>query len=345
MNYLARCIAFLSLGCILLGPLYAMEQTRLAKKVTKDDLLGLISEGSLDEATTKFAQKILDKVFECAPRAFGSSDGTWFVYSIHPEILSDLMRSCVGKTVLEIAGASGENALCIGLAGAEKVYLNDCAVPVLKEFERSLQRLPKELQKKFQCVPGDCFEVFNNPEYTGLFDVIYARNIFQYVLGEKRERFIALVSRLLKPGGRLVLTVTSTNVSYRVQDTHNKIPEGEPYVFLLRTPMIMYQDGRDPVSLFNEFTALSDIQDIDLMHKNFHYRSTITFLAKGMELDEGYRSLSQENQRRVLRAAQALVKEHGASYLCQNGVKINNLTYTTVVYTQNTLNKHFPTLT
>ncbi|HSF71019.1 MAG TPA: hypothetical protein VLA25_01920, partial [Methylotenera sp.] len=41
------------------------------------------------------------------------------------EVLAYMMRVGPGKTVLEIAGASGENAIMMAFAGAAKVYMND----------------------------------------------------------------------------------------------------------------------------------------------------------------------------------------------------------------------------
>lgn len=69
--------------------------------------------------------KILKPVFESKRRGIKNQHKYGQSFPCNPEILCDLMSQAKGKQVLEIAGASGENALLMGLAGAKHVYMND----------------------------------------------------------------------------------------------------------------------------------------------------------------------------------------------------------------------------
>ena len=115
---------------------------------------------------------------------------------INPEVLASLMRYSCGKKVLEVGAASGENSLLIGLAGAE-VWVNDIEHLELREFQKKLARITKKIKKKFHLIKGDCLQVFQGKEYTEKFDVIYARNIFHLFFGDRRDRFIDTMNRLL----------------------------------------------------------------------------------------------------------------------------------------------------
>jgi len=166
------------------------------KVVSKSELRSLIQHQN-DATTMQLIDEILDRGYEGEMREVknaGSVVKCGWAFALNPEILADLMQWCVGKTVLELAGADGDNALCLGLAGAEKVYLNELVEAEVDRFKTKVQRLSSDLQKKFYVLPGDCFEVFKNIKYEGFFDLIYARNILHFFLGEKRGRFIRLLN-------------------------------------------------------------------------------------------------------------------------------------------------------
>ena len=216
----------------------------LFKKVSREVLQALfLPEVKDDDKVMQLVIGQLATVYETKPRFIESKvEGRQhgFAYPVQPESLAHLMRTCKDKNVLELGGARGENGIFIGLAGARHVWINDINGAEVQEAAPTINRLSVALQAKFSLMPGDCFTVFSDAQFDGLFDVILARNLFHFFAGKNRIKFIALVERLLKPGGRLILDVNSAR-----QSGFKEALEADPeaYVFARRIPMCR-QPGR-----------------------------------------------------------------------------------------------------
>lgn len=329
------------------------EEKPEIKRVTKDDLLALISENTQDEKVLEFSRKLLNGFYETAPRFIKSVEkeevslGSLTLvtakdktskygraFPINPEILADLMKQCKGKTVLEIAAANGENSLLLGLAGAEKVYVNDIEPCELDIFARHLQALPEDMQTTFQMVLGDCFTVFEKEEYSEKFDLIYTRNFFHLFAGEKRDQLITLAHRLLKPGGRLVISVNSAQ--YALNDIQILKEHPEAYAFkrqqvLLRTP------GRNvPVNGLGSLEVETDLSIVNPLE--YRFIPVITFPPNEITYHDITKEFPQAWQNTIKTMANGLTRTRETR---KQGVHIDCHRTHIICYTRHTLEKAF----
>jgi hypothetical protein len=211
----------------------------MTKRVSVDKLLSLLPQ---DEQTMSIAKEILSGCYETTARHVNVGDNTTkygYVFPIQPEILYDLMVECKDKVVLELAAASGDNAILIGLAGAKEVHINDNAIPEMKTCMSRISKLPKELRERFKLNGGDCFKMFEDESYSRKFDVIYARNFYHFFLGEKKTILNKLLHRLLKgPDGKLVLSTNSVNTTLRENGVDMAKTHPDSYVFDHMQPIL-----------------------------------------------------------------------------------------------------------
>lgn len=179
------------------------------KKIQKHVLKKLISEAlSEQKEAEKVGHALIDENYESEMRGINTRK-YGMAFPLQPEILFDLGKGINGKRVLEIAGARGENGIILGLMGAKTVDINDIDEVELKHAKDSIEKLPLEIQKKFKVIRGDCFKIFDKKSYDGRYDLIVARNIFHFLKKEKAKEFVALISRLLAPDGKLFLSANS----------------------------------------------------------------------------------------------------------------------------------------
>lgn len=344
---LLACVSLTAL-CLSL-PIIAMDAIKnkaaadiLSQPVTKEDLLKLISRTHADGTTKDVARTALDRIYETKPRYVrcpGNSTKYGWALPCNPEILAEVMTLSKGKKVLELAAASGENALCFGLAGAEEVYVNEMEPAELEDFEKSLKSLPENLQRKFHTVPGDCLEVFADETYTGYFDVIYARHVFHFFLGEKRDAFMRLLGRLLKPGGRLILTVNSVQRLSKIISKRDLQRYPEAYVFARRTPKLRLLDKYFEFSL-GEATPVVDVQGIDPLA--YYHEVAARYSQEGEILfRDGIHHLTPENQQQVITALKQVLTKNNLADLLRDDARVVNHVCHVVAYSQRTIQGPF----
>lgn len=133
-----------------------------------------------------------------------------YVFPLNHELLACAMQSSKGKTVLEIAGASGENAILLGFAGAKNVYLNDINLDEISTFEELRQSLPAEIQKKLHALPGSCLKILQlNPSLAGKIDLILCNNLIHFFDDKEQSAFFSLIKELLTPKGSAIFSANS----------------------------------------------------------------------------------------------------------------------------------------
>ena len=153
------------------------------------------------------AKKVLQPVYEDGRRAIRAHKYGQ-AFPINPEILHVLMEQAPGKSILEIAGASGENSVLMGLSGAKKVYFNDIVPEEVAAFEKTVSTLGSDQQEKFETVPGDCFLLGDRMEPNSV-EIVYAKNVFHFFRESRYEDFFTMVKKVLAPGGLFAMTVNS----------------------------------------------------------------------------------------------------------------------------------------
>ena len=178
----------------------------------------LISEKYLENANS-----ILEKIYEVGLRTIATNNyGAAFTAEI--EILAYLMKISKNKTVLEIAGASGENALMLTLSGAKKVYMNDIDSTENLKFKINTQmHLPKEIQNKIQGLPGDIFKLIKTIK--SKVDIILCRNFIHFLNDDKLSDIFSLLRKKLIKGGKAVFITNSIYSSSGVFEVAQKNPK------------------------------------------------------------------------------------------------------------------------
>ena len=323
----------------------------MIQKRSLEDLLDLTKDLVSNDKDKNTLRKIVEPFYECDPTSIKTGNGKTkygMRFPIHPETLHDLMVDSKGKVVLELAGASGVNALLIGLAGAKSVYLNDIVPEEVAEFIKSVKSFPsEEIQDKFRIVSGDCFESFKNEKYTGMFDVIYMRNFYHFFLGEKKQKLHALLSRLLKKGGKLVFT---TNSSKLIPVSSENL---DSYVFSSKRPMLRLATGNYRITSVAHSLPLSphNCETVDPLEYKFRALLSMQIVGETKiqtRVTGAFMTLDKKSQDEISDFADTLISTGGSFYANGNSHKMsltqNYFEYHecyTVAYSSITLPKQF----
>lgn len=192
-----------------------------------------------------FAHKIIRNNYEREARSIANNTvalGKYgLTYPLHSEVLYSLIDESRKKTVLEIAGAAGENSILLALGGAQAVYLNDIEEAEIKNFEHNQKGLPRPVRDKLHAIQGDFFDLLKlKPDFVEKFDIIYCRNFFHFLKDTEHAKFFDVMDKLLKKDGKVILCVNSL-------DPYNKeIMKNDPFVtrFQLTRGLIYENDPR-----------------------------------------------------------------------------------------------------
>jgi SAM-dependent methyltransferase len=170
---------------------------------TKADVLRLVPPAQI-----KVALDVLRTFYEVNPRNIRNNHKYGQSFPVNAEMLCELMEQAPGAHVLEIAGATGENSILLGLAGADRVYMNDIVPEEVGAFQSHVATLAPDQQSKFVPLVGSCFDLADYIPHHSL-DIILARNIVHLLRPSQYAQFFDVVKLLLKPGGTFAMTVNS----------------------------------------------------------------------------------------------------------------------------------------
>lgn len=289
---------------------------------TPKDLVDLCSEFLTSESEKVELFKIVDKCYEIVPHPIVTSDKTTkygMKFPIHSETLFDIMIEAKGKIVLELAGASGENSLLIGLSGAKDVYVNDLVSDQLAIFKKNVLKFDRK--DVFHVIEGDCFKVFQDEKFTGMFDIIYARNFYHFFLGEQKRQLHKLFDRLLKPAGKLILTTNSSKrLPFESCFSHQQLLSNpDSYVFSTRRPILRGRDGNDRITEAETFPLLPNkCESINPLE--YKFKPLLSFADNKILVTYDFASFSDANQRAIMDFAISLQKTNGI-YIKDNKMK------------------------
>ena len=109
-----------------------------------------------------------------------------FVFHTYPEVMVHL-EDVNGKSILEIAGGDGINAILLLLMGAKQVTVNDLDPTMCSNCQSYINKLSQKMQNKIEVKKGNFFDISIENKY----DMILMRNFFHFLndlqLPEKRS--------------------------------------------------------------------------------------------------------------------------------------------------------------
>jgi SAM-dependent methyltransferase len=210
------------------------------------------------------ATRIAKSVYQASQRSIGTVVGPQnqfgFAFATNPEVMVPLMQAARGKCIMEIAGARGENAALLALAGAQTVYLNDVDVKEVMGFNILCRTLPANVQSHLESVPFDVFTLLEKkPELRGKLDMVVCRNFLHLLTDQKIPPFFATVRELLKPNGQLILSCHSTT---HFIEEFLKLKPNATMARYIKGDLCDHKDGQ-LTSLKTTFELLSETKEGD----------------------------------------------------------------------------------
>ncbi|MBI2743577.1 MAG: class I SAM-dependent methyltransferase [Chlamydiales bacterium] len=153
-------------------------------------------------------------------------------FPMHPEILAYAMELARGETVLEIAGAAGENSAILAFSEAVRVYLNDICPEEIAEFEKIRKFLPLKAGKKLESIGGSCFDLLKlKPALANKVGLLLCRNVIHFFNGKLREEFFALLKKVLRPGARAIFTANAVYHDAQMREQLKRAPDVTSFCF------------------------------------------------------------------------------------------------------------------
>jgi len=135
------------------------------------------------------------------------------LYDLRTDIALRLSGNLEDKTVLDYGCGDGKFTNTLVNAGASEVFGIDISQNALG-FARKL-------------VPSANFMVFQGEQIEfsdKYFDVIFSLDVIEHISDNDRDRILTELIRILKPGGKLVLTVPSINKNLDAKHFRHFIP-------------------------------------------------------------------------------------------------------------------------
>jgi SAM-dependent methyltransferase len=168
------------------------------------------------------AVKVAKRVYEMRSR--DTNDNRFGkVFAIYPEIFGYAALKARGEIVMELGGASGENAILLAFAGARKVYLNDINTDELGKFNTLKKSLPKQIQEKLVSLPGDCLDILAKrkllDERVGF---VLCRNLIHFFNDSQQKSFFSSLRETMKIGGHAIITANHYGFDWPLSEVNNK---------------------------------------------------------------------------------------------------------------------------
>lgn len=234
------------------------------------------------------------RFYEARPR--GIKDVKYgAAFPMTPELLYYAMFLAKNETVLEIAGASGENAALLAFSGAKRVYMNDIVPAEVQSFKDLCDQLPPQVQKKIEPVLGNCFELLQlKPELEGTVGLLLCNNLLHFFNDKEQGKFLNLLKKTLKPGGRAIFTANACYGSSESKEMYERYPENTAW----QNVQCFVQDylrGGTPICRLYHSVLLSNPSKVSLDYQQYYlWLKDRTTSYDWIEDKSGYKALPPE---------------------------------------------------
>ena len=217
----------------------------------------------------KIAAAIAQRIYEACIRSIADTK-YGMAFPMNPEVLAYAMQLAKNETVLEIAGASGENAILLAFSDALRVYMNEIDPQENLAFKLLKAQLPDAVQKKLESIEGSCFDILaKKPELSNKAGLILCRNLIHFFNKQEQADFCQLLKKLLKPGGRAIFTVNSVYSDPRNKDTFEKNPDATCFT-ITQCLITDYAISRMPKDIIYREIALTTEDKVSCDYKTLY---------------------------------------------------------------------------
>jgi len=249
-----------------------------------------------DARERSFAMMIIDSIFESLPRRIENRK-FGIAFPIYPELMAFAIGFAKGKDVLEIAGASGENAMLFAFAGAQKVYMNDIDPDEMATFNANREQLPQNVDEKLEPIEGNCLDILTKKSDLKV-DLVLCRNLIHFFNDKEQELFFENLKKILKPGGIAIFTVNSLYVD----SSNEQLLETNPDATAFRVTQCVLTDYKTnvPTVLSREIKpTLGENVSTDFEERYLYQKKTGE--SKWQVFRDQFKQLDPELQKRILR--------------------------------------------
>ncbi len=250
-----------------------------------------------EEAFVREATKLVKQFYEVSFRTIKDSK-YGLAFPLNSELLYYAMFLAKNETVLEIGGASGENAALLAFSGAKHVYMNDIVPNEVESFKGLCKQLPSQVQEKTEPVLGNCFELLKlKPELKGKVGLLLCNNLIHFFNDKERESFFELIKAILKPGGRAIFTANTCYSFSECKGVLDLYPERTAWKFT-RCLVYNYHIDSKPVKNLYYSTFVASPEQISVNYRRFHLwlkKTDTDWVAN----EEGYNELPKHDANKV----------------------------------------------
>jgi SAM-dependent methyltransferase len=159
-----------------------------------------IPSGSNGQKVLSCFKRVISRCYEVERRSTDSEYG--FVFPINPEVLSYAMGLSKDQTVVELAGARGENGVLLALSGAKKVIINDILPQEIQKCRQIVAELPQQIKDRIDVVEGSCLNLLEKkPELEGRVRFVHCRHLIHFFNDNQLKVLLTMVREMLEVGG------------------------------------------------------------------------------------------------------------------------------------------------
>lgn len=246
------------------------------------------------ESYVNAAMQLAKRFYEVNPR--GIHDNKYgAAFTMTPELLYYAMFLAKNETVLEVAGASGENAALLAFSGANRVYMNDIVPEEISAFKRLVSTLPEQVQSKIEPIRGDCLNLDQlKPELIGSVGLLICHNLLHFFNDKQQEAFFEMMKKVLKPGGMAIFTVNACYSTPTSKEIFESYPEQSAWLFADCLEH-NYLISDSPISVVHRFAMKSQPSEVSVNFKQYYlWLKDNTTGYKWIEDRSGYKALPDE---------------------------------------------------